>query len=96
VLYGEDGRVTGVATNDVGLDKKGKPKSNYERGLAMRAKLTLFAEGAHGSLTKQIIRQFGLRPPGQFQTYGLGLKEVRIEENCWGRSFLWQYQMFFR
>ncbi|GAO47739.1 hypothetical protein SAICODRAFT_62608 [Saitoella complicata NRRL Y-17804] len=76
VLYNEDGSVKGVATNDVGLGRDGKPKSTYERGMEFHAKLTFFAEGCHGSLTKQIVKKFNLRKGIDPQTYGLGLKEV--------------------
>lgn len=72
----ENGRVVGVATNDVGMRRDGKPKANYERGMALKAKFTLLAEGAHGSLSKKIIRRYELRDLGKHQTYGLGLKEV--------------------
>lgn len=76
VLYNPDGSVKGVATNDVGISKNGSLKDTFERGMEMSAKLTIFAEGCHGSLTKQIISKYGLRQEGSFQTYGIGLKEV--------------------
>lgn len=77
VLYGKDGRsVQGVATRDMGLDKSGKPKSSFERGIELRARQTLFAEGARGSCSEEIMRKFGLRKGVQPQTYGLGIKEV--------------------
>ncbi|KAI9803040.1 MAG: hypothetical protein M1825_002275 [Sarcosagium campestre] len=76
VLYRADGSVRGVATNDLGLSKDGKPKANFERGMEFHAQVTLFAEGCHGSLTKQIMKRFDLRSDCQPQTYGLGLKEV--------------------
>ncbi|KAI9864315.1 MAG: hypothetical protein M1813_003235 [Trichoglossum hirsutum] len=76
ILYGPDGSVMGVATNDLGVSRQGKPKPNFERGMEFHARLTLFAEGCHGSLTKQIIKKFDLRRESQHQTYGLGLKEV--------------------
>ncbi|KAH0533909.1 hypothetical protein FGG08_007471 [Glutinoglossum americanum] len=76
ILYGPDGSVLGVATNDLGMSRQGKPKANFERGMEFHARLTLFAEGCHGSLTKQIIKRFDLRRESQPQTYGLGLKEV--------------------
>ncbi|KAF8453473.1 electron transfer flavoprotein-ubiquinone oxidoreductase-like protein [Terfezia claveryi] len=76
VLYGPDGGVKGVATNDLGIGRDGKPKDSFERGMEFHAKATLFAEGCHGSLTKQIIKKFDLRRDSQPQTYGLGLKEV--------------------
>eukprot|EP00160_Parvularia_atlantis_P013823 Unigene3089_Nuclearia_a/m.9487 Unigene3089_Nuclearia_a/g.9487 ORF Unigene3089_Nuclearia_a/g.9487 Unigene3089_Nuclearia_a/m.9487 type:complete len:596 (+) Unigene3089_Nuclearia_a:83-1870(+) len=76
VLYAEDGSVKGIATNDVGLNKRGLPKDNFERGLELHAKVTMFAEGCHGSLTKGLINKFNLRANSQHQTYGIGLKEV--------------------
>ena len=76
ILYDHDGSVKGVATNDLGISRAGKPKSSFERGMEFHARVTLFAEGCHGSLTKQIIKKFDLRRDSQPQTYGLGLKEV--------------------
>ncbi|KAJ1976334.1 hypothetical protein H4R34_004019 [Dimargaris verticillata] len=76
VIYDDAGTVKGIATNDVGLDKQGQPKDNFERGMEIHAKVTLFAEGCHGSLTKTLIRRFDLRKDAQPQTYGIGLKEV--------------------
>ncbi|MCJ1225997.1 hypothetical protein MMC12_002646 [Toensbergia leucococca] len=76
VLYKSDGSVQGVATNDLGLGRNGKPKPSFERGMEFHARVTLFAEGCHGSLTKQVIKKFDLRRDSQPQTYGLGLKEV--------------------
>ncbi|KAI0813022.1 hypothetical protein GGR55DRAFT_638819 [Xylaria sp. FL0064] len=76
VLYDTDGSVKGVATNDLGIARNGKPKDNFERGMEFHAKVTMFAEGCHGSLTKQVIKNFDLRRDSQPQTYGLGLKEV--------------------
>lgn len=77
VLYNaDDGAVKGVATNDLGIGRNGKPKPSFERGMEFQARVTLFAEGCHGSLTKQVIRKFELRRDSQPQTYGLGVKEV--------------------
>jgi electron-transferring-flavoprotein dehydrogenase len=70
------GAVKGVATNDLGIGRSGKPKPSFERGMEFHARVTLFAEGCHGSLTKQLIKKFDLRQHSQPQTYGLGLKEV--------------------
>jgi len=75
ILYHEDGRVKGVATGDMGISKTGEKTAAYTAGLELHAKQTVFAEGCHGSLTKQIIQHFNLRPEG-IQTYGLGIKEV--------------------
>ncbi|KAF2813811.1 electron transfer flavo protein-ubiquinone oxidoreductase-like protein [Mytilinidion resinicola] len=76
VLYNSDGSVRGVATNDLGISRAGKPKDSFERGMEFRARVTLLAEGCHGSLTKQIVKKFDLRRDSQHQTYGLGIKEV--------------------
>ncbi|KAI0175186.1 hypothetical protein BJ166DRAFT_477905 [Pestalotiopsis sp. NC0098] len=76
VLYKSDGSVQGVATNDLGLGRDGKPKDGFERGMEFHAKVTMFAEGCHGSLTKQVIKNFDLRRDSQNQTYALGIKEV--------------------
>ena len=76
VLYNPDQSVKGVATNDLGISKSGAPKPTFERGMEFHARVTLFAEGCHGSLTKQIIKKFNLRQDSQHQTYALGLKEV--------------------
>ncbi|KAL8862055.1 MAG: hypothetical protein Q9178_001510 [Gyalolechia marmorata] len=77
VLYKpNDGSVLGVATNDQGLARDGKPKPHFERGMEFHARVTLFAEGCHGSLSKQVIKKFDLRRDSQPQTYALGLKEV--------------------
>ena len=76
VLYHEDGRVKGVATGDMGIARDGERKPGYEPGVELHAKYTLFAEGARGSLTKQLTDRFGLRDRCQPQTYGIGLKEL--------------------
>ncbi|WWC57646.1 uncharacterized protein I303_100178 [Kwoniella dejecticola CBS 10117] len=77
VLYTEDGKgVKGVVTGDVGLDKDGQPKDSYEPGMEFHSKVTLIAEGAHGSLSKEIQNKFNLREGKDPQTYGLGIKEV--------------------
>ncbi|RPD60957.1 FAD/NAD(P)-binding domain-containing protein [Lentinus tigrinus ALCF2SS1-7] len=77
LVYGQDGRsVLGVRTNEVGLDRQGRMKDSFEPGMEFRARVTLLAEGAHGSLSKEAIRRFKLRDGRDPQTYGLGLKEV--------------------
>ncbi|EED19524.1 electron transfer flavoprotein-ubiquinone oxidoreductase [Talaromyces stipitatus ATCC 10500] len=76
VLYKSDGSVRGVATNDLGIGRDGKPKDSFERGMEFTARVTLLAEGCHGSLTKQVIKKYDLRRDSQPQTYGLGIKEV--------------------
>lgn len=76
ILYHEDGSVKGVATNDVGIAKDGSPKDTFERGMELHAKCTIFAEGCHGHLAKQLTKKFNLREKSETQTYGIGLKEV--------------------
>lgn len=76
VLYNSDGSVKGVATNDLGISRAGKPKDSFERGMEFHARVTLMGEGAHGSLTKQIVKKFDLRRDCEHQTYALGIKEV--------------------
>ncbi|XP_055339945.1 electron transfer flavoprotein-ubiquinone oxidoreductase, mitochondrial-like [Paramacrobiotus metropolitanus] len=76
VLYHEDGSVKGVATNDVGIKKDGSPKANFQRGMELHAKITVFAEGCHGHLGKSLIRKFNLRAYSEPQSYGIGLKEL--------------------
>ncbi|MCH9844830.1 MAG: electron transfer flavoprotein-ubiquinone oxidoreductase [Alphaproteobacteria bacterium] len=76
ILYHEDGAVKGVATGDMGIGKDGKQSANYQRGMELHAKQTIFAEGCHGSLTKQLMQKFNLRADAQPQTYGIGIKEL--------------------
>ncbi|KAF2425280.1 electron transfer flavo protein-ubiquinone oxidoreductase [Tothia fuscella] len=76
VLYNNEGSVKGVATNDLGVSREGKAKDNFERGMEFHARVTLMAEGCHGSLTKQIVKKFDLRRDCEHQTYALGIKEV--------------------
>jgi electron-transferring-flavoprotein dehydrogenase len=76
-VYTEDGTgVKGVCTGDVGLDKNMQPKDSFEPGMEFHAKVTLIAEGAHGSLSKVLQNKFNLRDGVDPQTYGLGIKEV--------------------
>lgn len=76
VLYHEDGRVKGVATGDMGVGRDGEQKSGYTPGMELHAKYTLFAEGCRGSLSKELEAKFALRENCQFQTYGIGIKEL--------------------
>ena len=76
ILYHEDGRVKGVATGDMGIGRDGEPKASHEPGMELHAKYTLFAEGCRGSLSKELESKFGLRENAQFQTYGIGIKEL--------------------
>lgn len=76
ILYDEDGKVAGVATGDMGIGKDGEPGPNHERGMELRARVTMFAEGCRGSLTKSLFERFDLRQNVQPQTYGIGIKEL--------------------
>src|SRR5690606_21385307 len=76
LLYDDNGAVIGVATGDMGRARDGSLKPSFQRGMALMAKYTLIAEGARGSLAKQLIKRFGLSEGRQPQKYGLGLKEL--------------------
>ncbi len=75
VLF-ENGAVAGIATGDMGIGKAGENKASFTRGMELRAKYTLFAEGARGSLSKMLIERFTLHRNRQPQKYGIGLKEL--------------------
>ena len=76
VLYDENGAVKGVATGDMGLTREGEQGPNFEPGMELHAKYTLFAEGCRGHLGKQLEAKFDLRRDADPQTYGIGLKEL--------------------
>lgn len=76
VLYNEDGAVMGIATGDMGIGKDGEKTPQFEPGVELHARQTIFAEGCHGSLTKKLIEKFNLRKNSDPQTYGLGVKEI--------------------
>ena len=76
VLYDENGRVVGVATGDMGVSRDGEPTANFQRGVELRARYTIFAEGCRGSLTKMLESRFNLRDGAQPQAYGIGIKEL--------------------
>ena len=76
VLYNVDGAVRGIATGDMGLQKDGTPSPNFEPGVELLAKYTFFAEGARGSLSKQLIEKFDLGNSVEPQTYAIGIKEL--------------------
>nr|KAJ9611031.1 hypothetical protein H2204_015248 [Knufia peltigerae] len=76
VLYGDDGAVIGVATGDMGIEKDGSIGPAFERGMALQAKYTIFAEGARGHLGRQLISRFKLDEGKDPQAYGIGIKEL--------------------
>src|SRR5579871_1197739 len=76
VLFGGNGEVVGIATGDMGIGRDGKLKDSFTRGMELRAKYTLFAEGARGHLTKGLIARFDLDRDREPQKYGIGLKEL--------------------
>ncbi|HGY1013609.1 TPA: electron transfer flavoprotein-ubiquinone oxidoreductase [Aeromonas salmonicida subsp. smithia] len=75
-LIMEAGRVRGVITGDLGLDRAGNPKSDHVPGMALHGRYTLFAEGARGHLGKQLIAEFNLENSAQPQHYAIGFKEL--------------------
>ena len=76
ILFNEDGSVKGVATGDMGIARDGSHRPDYQPGMELHAKYTFIAEGARGSLTKELTRLFGLRDKSGPQVYGLGIKEL--------------------
>ena len=76
ILYHDDGGVKGVATGDMGRLKDGSEGPNFEVGMELLAKQTVFAEGCRGSMTQQLFDRFNLRDGVDPQVYGIGLKEL--------------------
>lgn len=76
LLTDGEGRVVGVATGDMGVARSGEPGPSYQRGMALLGKYVLIAEGARGSLAKELIRRFGLGEGREPQKFGIGLKEL--------------------
>jgi electron-transferring-flavoprotein dehydrogenase len=76
ILYGEKGGVLGIATGDMGIGKNKEPNASFTRGMELRAKYTLFAEGARGSLTKMLLAKFALAKDCDPPKFGIGLKEI--------------------
>lgn len=76
VLYNDKGAVVGVATGDMGISKAGEVKDTFMRGMELRAKQTIFAEGARGSCSEEVIAKYDLRKDSDMQSYGLGVKEI--------------------
>jgi electron-transferring-flavoprotein dehydrogenase len=75
ILY-KDGKVAGVKTKDTGLDHHGNKLENYQEGTCVEARITVFAEGTRGSLTKMLINKFNLNQGRNEQVYSLGCKEL--------------------
>ncbi|TCD05324.1 electron transfer flavoprotein-ubiquinone oxidoreductase [Erythrobacteraceae bacterium CFH 75059] len=76
ILFNDDGSVGGVVTQDMGVAADGSHKPDYQPGMEIRAKYTLFAEGVRGNLTKTLKKRFDLEANCQPQIYGLGIKEI--------------------
>ena len=76
VLYDENNKVVGIATCDMGRLKDGSEGPNFERGIELRAKQTIFSEGCRGHLGKILMEKFNLNSDNSPQTYGIGIKEL--------------------
>ncbi|WP_167398702.1 electron transfer flavoprotein-ubiquinone oxidoreductase [Methylosinus sporium] len=76
LLYGEKGEVLGVATGDMGVGRDGAPKDSFTRGMELRGKYTLIAEGARGSLAKELLKKYALEANSEPQKFSIGLKEL--------------------
>ena len=76
ILYDQSGAVAGIATGDMGIAKNGAHKDSFTRGMELRAKYTLFAEGARGSLSKTLLKRFDLAKERDVPKFGIGLKEI--------------------
>lgn len=76
ILYSEDGAVRGVATGDMGIDKNGVPGAQFQRGMELLGRYTIFAEGSRGHLGRELIEKFRLSEGKDPQSYGIGLKEL--------------------
>lgn len=95
VLYDDNGAVRGVATGDMGVGRDGRPKDSFVRGMELLGSYTLIAEGARGSLAKQLILRFDLAAGAEPPKFGIGLKELwqvapdRHEPGLVQHSFGW-------
>jgi electron-transferring-flavoprotein dehydrogenase len=76
VLFDANGAVAGIATGDMGIARDGRPKDGFTRGMELRGKYTLLAEGARGSLGKILIARLRLGEGREPQKFGIGLKEL--------------------
>ncbi len=98
ILYGENGEIIGVATGDMGVGRDGKPKDSFTRGMELKGKYTIFAEGARGSLTKQLLAKYDLCSNSEPQKFGIGFKELwripkeRHKDGLVQHSFGWPLQ----
>lgn len=89
LIFDSKGAVRGIATRDAGLERDGSLSEDFERGMEFHARVTVLAEGCHGSLSKQVINKYDLRAGVNPQTYGLGIKEVwQVEPEKWKEGFV--------
>lgn len=93
VLYDETGAVAGVATGDMGIARDGSHKADYQPGMELRARYTLFAEGCRGTLSQDLMRRFNLRDDVDPQKYGIGIKELwQVAPQCHQRGLVMHSQ----
>jgi electron-transferring-flavoprotein dehydrogenase len=76
VLYNDAGAVRGVVTGNMGVGKDGEPTENFQLGMELLGKYTIFAEGARGHLGKQVIARYHLDEGRDPQSWGIGIKEL--------------------
>ena len=76
LLYNPQGEVCGIATGNMGVGKDGKPTNQFQPGMELRARYTLFAEGSRGHLGRQLIERFNLNRNADPQSYAIGIKEL--------------------
>ncbi len=76
IIYGDQGEVLGVTTGNLGVGKDGQATDQFQLGMELRAKYTLFAEGSRGHLGKQLINKYSLDADSDPQSYGIGIKEL--------------------
>ncbi len=76
ILYTDDGAVRGVATGNMGVGRDGQPTANFQPGIELHAKYTLFAEGSRGHLARQLFARYDLAKDSDPQSYGIGVKEI--------------------
>lgn len=76
LLYNAEGEVCGIATGNMGVGKDGRPTDQFQSGMELRARYTLFAEGSRGQLGRQLIERFNLDRHADPQSYGIGIKEL--------------------